>query len=501
MPLQVALLLFLWLFSPGLPADTLQSSEVEPQHRIALQANGETIALLTEERLAIAAAAGVDLLAIPHSTIPGAGSASDGFYILLTSDDPYRTPISLLEDREKIINGISERYREADRAFSGRVAAVELIRYSNDRDTGFIPAAAAIADTASRLIEKPFFYSSPFPDATGSLPGGLDFYAVKVTPNNLESYAGSAYTRFQPSGNERASLQVLQHIMEIKTVSGNTIVEIPADWFFERLEQQPELSRIFLSHTEGRHILFPLPAEMTDGPGINWSVLFLFLIWISLLIHLKFLPLYAQSLPRYFLNHTFLVADVMEHRIRSSMSGFIVLIQHAFITGLFFYVSAEILISPTGLEVLEHHFPYLFFLGNPLLSLFITGVVTALLLQLISVVWIYFLNRNMNYMSQALNLYSWPLHVNFLTVTLLVVLNQTGSAELWMASLSILFAVVWFFSFNIAAIDAARFLKSNQVTYIILTVGLHIAVVAFAVWLVFYTPSIYEPLRMALTFP
>lgn len=503
MPIKLAALLFFWIFSPGLPADTLQSEGVEfdYQNRIALQADPENVSMLTEERLTIAADAGVDLLSLSSTSALQQSSALNSFYVLLTSDDPYHAPTALTNKRAEIADGILTRYRTAYRDISGRIAAVELIRYSDDRHPGFADAAAAIADTVSGFIDRPFFYGSAYPSPDISPPPRFSFYSVNVSPDNLDAYRSSAYTRFIPSNDDRQTLLALQQILEAKSELDNSIIEIPAGWFFERLESQPELSRVFLAHTEGRYLSFPLPAETQDRPGINWSVFFLFLIWITLLVHLKFLPLYAQSLPRYFLNHTFFVADVMENRIRTSMSGFIILIQHAFITGLFFYVSAEILISPAGLDVLERHAPYLFFLNDPLLSLFFAGLLTALVLQVISVTWIYLLNRKMHFLSQALNLYSWPLHINFVVVTLLVVLNQTGTAELWMASLSILFAVIWFLSFNVAAIDGIRFLPANQVTYFFLTVGLHTVIIGLLIWLVFYTPSVYEPLKMALTFP
>lgn len=482
------------------PAGDLSPSGLQESSgtRIALELTSQNNRSLSGEQLQQARDIGIDALVISD---PGqlAGMDPAGFLIFLNAGYQYPSVYKFQQQMDVLIAKVLEQYRATEQAYPGQIAAVEVFRYPNDKDRRFGPLATQFADSIAQYINRPLYYTSAYPDAP--VPAdGFQFRSVRYTPPVPADAFQDPSVQFLPSENIRESLRSLEILFGLQTESESVIV-LPSEWFFDRLEHQPELEYVISSYIDGSRVAFPLPAESEEITGMNWGVLLLFLIWMSVFMHLKFQPIYSQSLPRYFFSHTFLVLDVMEHRIRNSVSGFIVLIQHALLTGLFFYVSAEILISETGLNLLVHYFPYLFPFANPLLSLFFMGVILAFILQLISVFWIYILNREMKYLRQTLNLYSLPLHINLLTVTLLVVFNQVGLGEFWMAALSILFAVVWFCSFNMAAIDGAKFLSRYKFLNILLTVGLHTLLIFGLAWAVINMPQIYEPLQMAVMFP
>jgi hypothetical protein len=490
----------LFLMAPGgVSGSGFGSDSSGPANYIALEISSGDSFELTPEHLQRATELGIRLIVTDRAeALPGINA--DGFLFILSAAEVYPTRFRLSEGRQEIASGIAERYRSLDGRFSGRISAIELFRDGDDRTDQFARSASQLADTVSSLTNSPLFYSSRFPEAE-SLPAGFDFRGVNVgVPLPPELSAGQ-FTRFVPSLDLRSSLSALRDLFEIAPGYENSVIVLPADWFFEVIGQRPDIGTAIGSYTSGRPVTLPLPAEEADAPMLNWSVFFLFILWISFMVHFRFQPVYGQSMNRYFMNHVFYVIDVMEHRIRNALPGVIVLVQHSLLTGLFLFVSAEILISEAGLGALSHHFPFLFITGNELISLFFWGVLIAVFLQFTSVIWIHLLNKNLQYFSQTLNLYSWPLHINLLIVTLLVVFNQAGMANALIAGFSILYALVWFMSFNVAAIDAARFLDKGKVLNIFLTVGVHTLVVVLAAWYLLITPGFIEPVRLALALP
>lgn len=499
MPHLIAALLIPWLlFSVPEQVLGVQSAD-NNRHIIVLDLDANPSFTPSEEQLSRAQTMGIDFISFSDSDQLG-NLSIQGYAVILQSEIIFPVRNELFNLRDIYAQNILNRLERTEDLFPGQIAAVEVFQYPDESDEYFLPFAANLSEVLSEQTDIPLFYTSAYPDSV-TTPNGFRFKSIRVAASMDESDQIHTSIKFIPDDSDRVSLSSLNRIFLQTSGIDNSIIFLPADWFFTILENKPELDVVITEYLNGNYIPIPLPADTTSTPAINWSVLFLFLIWISFVIHFRFQPVYAQTISRYYLNHSFYLIDVFEHRIRNILPGIIVLIQHALLTGLFFFVSAEILISDLGLRALSNHLPYLFLFQNELLSLFFLGVSVALLLQIISVAWIYLLNSKMKYVSQALNLYSWPLHINLIVVTFLVVLNQRGSAELWMVNLSILFAIVWFLSFNIAAIDGARFLDKYKILNIFLTVGIHTLLVSFVIWFILYSPTLIEPLRMAISFP
>lgn len=486
-----------WLIMLSISEASGQDSGLN-RHQIALDFTSENAVGFDDFEAARAEAIAIQLFVIsPDTELPVNNLTKTS--LILSSGIAYPTSNRLQRDLETYIDQLSDAYSEADRQYPGRIAAFELFRYPNDMHREFFDISNRYIDTLRTFTTAPLFYTTAKP-SDGLTGGEFSYIASRFTAGGMTQYTFSPFTFFTPSESLRETLIDLQTLFRANSEFESSIIAVPAGWLFDAVNQVPGLEIVIQEYQKGLPVTIPLPAEPDEVPAINWSVLLLVLIWISFILHLRFQPVYGQSFSRYFLHHPFYLIDIIEHRVRNAMPGVFVLFQHAVLTALLVYVSASILISDTGLNSLSVHFPYLFPFQNELLSLSFAGFFTAALLETISVFWIYLLNKKLIYLSQVLNLYSWPIHINLITVTLLVVLSQSGFSGIWPAVLSTVFAFTWFMSFNMAAIDAARFLDTGRVLYLLLTAGVHVFLVIAAIWWILTTPMVFEPLQMAFTF-
>lgn len=495
--LSILLALFYGLLlqsvDPQLDVQFVQESE----NRILLSFSDDPEFIPSQEQLDAVHTMGIRYLEVANPS-GFEDFQTDSFYVFPDAKIRFLVAWQLREQQQKLTNYIQELVRRSNEFFPGQVSAVNIFHYPAETDSVFNTYATQLTEELQTQISLPVYYRSAFSKLT-PLSESFDFVSAfsSSEPVNIQS----EIVHFSPSGRTHEDFITLQNLFHNMDARNGGMISIPARWFYTQLENRPELNIVYSEFLSGTPIDFPLPQQEKAAPVINWSVILLFIIWASFLLHFRYQPVYASSLFRYFVNHSFFIIDVKERRIRNASTGLILLGQHMLMTGLFFYVSAEIIVSKLGLEALSIHFPYLFIPGYELLSLFFLGVILALVLQAVSVIWIYMLNKELNFFSQILNLYSWPLHLNLITVTLLVVFNQQGSAEFWVLSLSMVYALIWFFSFNLAAIDAAQFLERRKGLNLFLTVGLHLIGVVFAIWYFIGTPWIIEPILLAVSLP
>ncbi len=493
MPLLLSVLLTLLAF-----AELIPDMDQQQAHRIVLSLpDGFDI---DEQQLAIANELNITLFELSDPaqlrSFPG-----NRFNFFVQIGPQYAVPGLLSQDISAIAEEIAERYRMFENEAPERIAAASILGYPFESYPSFTRTAQSLVDSLSQAIPTPIYYRS----AGFSLdfrPGGFNFISERVYPGQ-DLPADGSVIHFVPSNNLYESYYYLNQTMNRLQEFNESILILPAPWFFSQLETRSELRYVFQDYTEGRTIELPLPAQTQQQPSVNWSIILLLLLWGSFAAHLRFQPVYGQSVIRYFTNHSFFVTDVYEHRLRNVLPGFYLLIQHAFITGLFAFATAEIILSDQGLAVLDYHFPGIMMLGDHAFSLFVACILLALILQGISVLWIYFANPELTAFSQVLNLYSWPLHLNLLVVTLLIVFNQVGFNEYLILFFGVIFIMIWFFSFNIAVIDSSKFLETalSKVLFVSLTAGIHLLLILGILFYIIYTPSILEPILFAIEIP
>ena len=494
---NIFLSLLFWLFFLPLSAFSSEFTDNELGNRIAISFFDDNTQLLSQEDINKFHSLGITIAEI--SDFNRAGHLSfDQYNIFLRFELRYPTVNRLITKREQIVQEILSTYRDANRTYPGNIAAISLFSFPNENNTQFFAASSALADTLSRHISTPLYYHSSKPSAE-TLPDHFDFIAGYISATqDYDFISDSQISYFKPSENKRESYQVLEKLLNESVLQTSSIVIIPAAWLNDRLDQNSGFDRQLQLHMQGNKIQLPLPDSEPDQPSANWSVILLAIIWISFLIHYRNQPGYSAILTRYFTGHKFFVADVKEHRLRSTAPGFIILFQHSLLSGLAFYIMADTFFSNLGMLALTKYFPGLIIMNHEYLSFFLLGATLAILSHLISVFWIYILNKKASHFSQVLNLYSWPLHINLIIVTFLVYMHQIGAEQVWFLATILAFIVVWFMAFNLAATDCASFLEKYQALNLLFTVALHLLIVIGLTYWLFNLPSVIEPVQLAL---
>lgn len=494
MPLLLSVLLTLLAFT-GLIPDTDQQQD----HRIVLSLYDDF--LPGEQHLTLAQEMNITIFEV-FDPLQIRSFPEDRFNFFVSPGPDYAVPGILSQNINSIMVQIEQQYQRFEYEAAGRIAAAGILRYPYESHPGFVETVQSLADSVSTTIPVVLYFQSAGIIEHPPLPDGFNFVSKRVFPGPSCS-ADQSVVHFIPEGNQRDSYTCLNQVMKQLQEFDESILILPASWFFSQLDTTTELRYLFQDYTEGISVTLPLPAASQQQPYINWSIILLLLLWGSFAVHFRYQPMYSQSVIRYFTNHSFFVTDVYEHRLRNILPGLYLLIQHAFLTGLFVLACAEVLLSTQSFAVLGYHFPGLMLLGNNAFSLFTAGIIVAVLLQGISVLWIFFSNTELTSFSQILHLYSWPLHINLLVVTSLIVFIQVGLSLFLIVILAALFILIWFFSFNIAAIDSSRFLQtlSSKVIFLSLTVGVHIFLVLSILIYILFTPSILEPILFAIEIP
>lgn len=493
MPLILTVLLTLQAF-----AELIPDLEQQQAHQIVLSLPDEFVP--GEHQLAIANELGITLFELSNPdqlrSLPGIR-----FNFLVNLGPDYAVPGLIAQNISEITGQIEQKYQRFEDEAPGRIAAANIFRYPFESYPNFNRSAQSLVDSLSPVISIPLYYKSARFNIN-SRPDGFNFISERVYPGQERLIDGSV-VHFVPSDNLYDSFFYLHQTMNRLQEFDESILILPAPWLFSQLETRSELRYVFRDYTDGKSVNLPLPAKTRQQPPINWSIILLMLIWASFAVHFRYQPVYGLSIIRYFTNHSFFVTDIYEHRLRSVLPGFYLLIQHAAITGIFALASAELILSDLGFAVLKHHFPGLMMFGANTFSLFIAGILLAIVLQGISVLWIYFANTELTALSQILNLYSWPLHLNLLVVTLLIVCNQVGFNEYLILIFGVIFVLIWFFSFNIAVIDSSKFLQTalSKALFLSLTAGIHLLLILGILYYIIYTPAILEPIWFAIEIP
>ena len=250
-------------------------------------------------------------------------------------------------------------------------------------------------------------------------------------------------------------------------------VIVDYDWLKNTVEIYPEIKSLFLAKENLDPKSFPLPKAPEQQPSSRWSVIVLLLLWISLAVNIGISPTYLETIPRYFTAHRFFVDDIMSYRERSSVSALFLFFQHAVFGGLTVYILAKTYISNIGLEALYHHVPYFSILGQNYFSLFVLTTILILIVELIALIWLFVPNKEMTHFNQALNLFTWIFHLDFILVTLMITAYFAESNSLFIGLFAILYLLVWFSSFNITAFAASKKLGMNRNSYLRKTILLH----------------------------
>lgn len=492
-------LLFYWLIFIPLPSAEL-NNENETGHRIAIHIHSDGSFMPTLEQLRFANSIGVDLIEISEPERIQSEVLQD-FYILLSSENKFVTHQQLSTNKSEFILTTEQRYRSLPPVIRERIAAISMFKFPSDNSERFLRELAVAADTLSQLLNKPLYYQSALNQPL-FYPQSLSFIAAHFSAKEHISVSASPVLFFDPvQPSHRKSVYQFQNVLHQSLEHESSIVILPAEWFFYTLENQPDIARLLPAYFAGEQVQLPLPAETDPSMEANWHVILLFIILGAFIIHIKYHPFFIPLAARYFFNHSFFITDLFEGRIRSRSSGLTILGLHALAAGLVFLVVSDFMFSSNGFEALSFHYPYLFITGYEQYTLFTAGFIISLISHLLSIFWIFILNKNILYLNQAMHLYCWPLLLNILIAGILVSVIEVGSGDIMIYSLFAIFLLIWFFSYNIGAIDSSRQLDGNPFWNLTFTVGLHSILLLTAILFFLFSPEFIEPLELAVSLP
>jgi len=344
----------------------------------------------------------------------------------------------------------------------------------------------------------PLFLTSGKFGSESVLPENLNFFHFINSSGTSTPLASGQLYSFNGFENEYDFYRKLKSLLEMTAGIEPVVIVIDGEFALEQLSESAHLKTVIQNFQLRHAVVVPVPAGEPEAHSLNPPILILLLIIFSYMLHYSYQPRYRHSLGRFFFNHSFFTDDIIENRIQLATPGFILLTQHIVMSGLMFYTASLALLTDKGLESLFFHFPLLNFLPQSHISLFFIGVVISALSKAIALLWLHLINRKLQYFSQVLNLYAWPLQVNLIPAMLGVVAFEAGMNENLMIFLFMIFLFTWYMGFNIAAIDSARALEKNSVLYLTLTVGLNTLLAAALILMFFLMPEFRKPVLFAI---
>lgn len=496
--MQLLIILFLsWTLQPF--SSTLNGFEqtTDSENRIALSFEHNSTYFPTQSDLDNTLKAGINLIEFSNPTYFRTLSL-DNFYILIGSSDRFVTMGKFDSEMENYIESTLTKYRAFKNIYPGKLAAFNLFHFPDDFSQSFKILSENYIEELSDEISLPFYYQSSknLPENGGISP--YQFVSTYFTEADESTFVQSRVLYFEPGQDVLETLNRLEELLIQSIELNDSIIILPSDWYYERLQEQPDLQLVFSNYAQGTLIPFPYPNIEAKIPDLNISVVLLLIIWVLIICLYKYRPNFRDTLYRYFLNHSFFATDTMENRNRNFSDAFLILLLHILIVALFFYTFSTQIFSKIGLDALSHNYPLLFISGSESLSFFVLGLIISIFSHFTSIIWIYIFNKAMNRIGQAIQLYAWGLSVNFLTVSLLVTLSLWNVSAFWIYFLTALFILIWMMSFNIASIDGAQSLERRRMLNILLTFGLHTVLTIGLILFLILTPETYEAFRIAL---
>lgn len=381
-----------------------------------------------------------------------------------------------------------------------KAVAFGLFLYPDDRRAANIRLLDLYAGGISERLDDDvnIYYRSAF-SGVEEYPASFSFWSTRMTGRTATSVPVQVI-HFAPADTSLGTLNDMVTVFQLSLQAEQSVVLLPYEWLKNKMNRYELLENTLEAYIHDTRVLFPQPNEPKDLVNVNWIVILLILLIGSYVVHYHNNPTYQRSLFRYFTMHNFFTEDLLENRIRFVLPGVALFFQHVVLGGMFFYIVFTSFVSPLGLQVLAKYFPTLFLFGISHLGVFASGLLVTFLLQSISAGWIHLTNRKTR-LSNVVTLYSWPLQLNLIIVLVMIVLYLTSEAGRSMAVFSILFIIIWFFSFNISALSIAKHLRQYRVIYIILTVGIHVLLLGLLITAGILYPPLSEPLSLAISIP
>jgi hypothetical protein len=431
---------------------------------------------------------GIELLEINGSLKPQTWEQINTLGFRVFAKLPFRFPmVQSFTNTDSVL--LVESYNSLRRYLTQpSVEALGLFRYGAVHDPDFAQAIQPYVRKIRERFEGSIYYSTvrnePF-----SVDQILDFRKLEQrvlaenkisVPDSLISTVGAVgYRPDHQSGNYLRPFKAYLDRLNNKPVP----VFVSSNWLFTMMEKYPDFARIIQLYNSDSEFVFPVPAEQyTRTSAHSLIVLLILLIWCLLAGTYHMSPVYRKSAMRYFLAHAFFVEDVMKRHIRSIGASITILLLNVILAGISLYCISQTSFSSLGLEAISHHYPAVSILKVTELSIFLWGTVLSAALTAFSIVLIKLGNKALKSFRQVLNLYAWPLQLNFVITTIMVTLLMAGDYPRITLVLAVLYAIIHIGAFIATAIDSAKYLGAKKGLFLGGSIGVYLLIVSAVVY-------------------
>lgn len=277
------------------------------------------------------------------------------------------------------------------------------------------------------------------------------------------------------------------------------IVFMHSSWLIAAISEFPEFRNSLILYSHEGSWAMPLPDLGSSKLAANWLVLALILFWIVLAVQVKFIPNARAMILRFYFAHRFYVDDILHYRERYATQSIIMMVLHAFTGGIVVYVLSALLLSESGLEALYYHIPWLELFGSGYFSISMLAFITLIVLQLVSVFWLYLPAKNLDHVSQIANLYAGLLYTDYITLTLLVTFYLTHFSTALVITLATFYVLIGFINFYLTAFNTSRNIGAEKMIYFMITVILHTVVSVVALVYLLTQTQITDILSLSIS--
>ena len=284
-----------------------------------------------------------------------------------------------------------------------------------------------------------------------------------------------------------------------KTLSLNpSLVLMDWYWFSDATKSIPYFTDTILTANQSTDILLSDNFAASNKSMVDWPIIILVLLWFSVGIHIISNPTYRPLIFRYFTFHRFFVDDIMRYRERSAASGITIFVQHAFFSGLVLYILSVFFISNKGLDALFFHFPLMAIIGQNYASIFMLSFLISVIFSLFSVIWLYLPSNSMKHFSQIVNLYSWVFHLDFIIVSVMIIILITQGSKAVLLLMGGVHFLLWIIAYVVAAYDSSKYLMKGKVKYLLNTIGIFLILVSTLIVTFILSGYPFDVLRLAV---
>ncbi|HKK24626.1 MAG TPA: hypothetical protein VJ941_03310 [Gracilimonas sp.] len=414
---------------------------------------------ITDQQLQLFEELGVTHLEIQHPVSDSQLSKLNdrGFSLLIRSDVEYYTVSTLNESFESYRDYMAQLI--SDYAPLTRVAGIGLISQSHFKDPEFTSAFSDISAELLSQTNKTLYYFL-----------NNEWYSV----NSPDLSFGILLTDKDYQEHELADFD--RQFNTFVESEREVIVFFHSGWLTEAVSEFPEFQTSLNVYEQNGTWSLPLPHLKSTISQANWLVFALVFLWIILAIQVKFIPNARSMIMRFYFAHRFYVDDILHYRERYATQSIVMMVLHALTGGIVVYILAIQLLNDSGINALYHHLSWLEVFGSGYYSISFLAIITLLILQAVSIFWLYLPAKNLEHVSQTANLYAGLLYTDYIVLTLLVSFYLTSFSTVLVYILVTFYVLIGFINFYLTAFNTARNIGAEKLIYFTITVLLHTVV-------------------------